>query len=97
MAAEMSPSLPPGRAAAMPAARAASVAAISSASPLAGAPMLNEIAASPTQPVAAGDAVQRGVVHRSADHRRVRDGGELRVVVEDRGGRARLGEDLTRG
>ena len=50
MAAEMSPSLPPGRAAAIPAASAASVAPISSASAAAGGPIVNEIAASPTQP-----------------------------------------------
>ena len=50
IAAEMSPSLAPGRAAPIPAARAASVVAISSASPSAGVPTENEMAASPTQP-----------------------------------------------
>jgi len=50
IAAEMSPSLPPGRAAAIPATRAASVVAISSASPADGVPTEKETAASPTQP-----------------------------------------------
>ena len=111
IAAEMSPSLPPGRAAAIPAASAVSVALISSASAVEGGPIgeRDRRVADPAvqrrpgvhaeqvallQPVGAGDAVQRRVVHRRADDGRVRDRGELRVVVEERRGRARPGEHV---
>ena len=47
--------------------------------------------------VGTGDAVQRRVVHRRADDRRVRDRRELRVVVQERRGRPRLGEHVPGG
>jgi len=50
MAAEMSPILPPGTAAAMPAWSASRVAEMSRASGSAGGPIVNEVAASATQP-----------------------------------------------
>ena len=110
----MSPSLPPGRAAAMPGGEgrlgrrdqlrvavggrpdAEGDGGVAHPAVQGGAGVHAEQVAV-AQPVVAGDAVQRGVVDRRADHRRVRHRGELRVVVEERRGRPGLGEDLPGG